>query len=132
MSSGTKRKFISRYDEGYDLEDDEFYIMWVKLKQLSLQDDPDPKKGDKEGDTVVAKESAEQDCHSSIFALLMTTSSVFDEILTYPKPDKQKKKKRWTNSPPKPFIKYTNDSLHARKSRIEEEEDKHTQERTGS
>ena len=69
MASATKRKFTSRFDEGYDLEDDEFYTVWAKLKQLSLCDESEAKNdGDEkhEDDLKDASKSKEQQaCHSS-------------------------------------------------------------------
>ena len=38
MGSETKEKFAVRYEEGYDLETDEFYVVWSKLKTLSIKD----------------------------------------------------------------------------------------------
>ena len=33
-----KEKFAVRYEEGYDLETDELYLVWSKLKTLSIKD----------------------------------------------------------------------------------------------
>ena len=80
MASATKRKFTSHFDEGYDLEDDEFYTVWAKLKQLSLCDESEAKNdGDEkhEDDLKDASKSKEQQaCHSSNPTRLQTQSSV--------------------------------------------------------
>ena len=38
MGSETKKKFAVRHEEGYDLETDELYVVWSKLKALSIED----------------------------------------------------------------------------------------------
>ena len=92
MASATKRKFTSRFDEGYDLKGDEFYTVWVKLKQLSLCDESEAKNDDDEKreddpkvrDTEATGKSTDRACNPTH---PVTGSSVLDEILTYPKPD---------------------------------------------
>jgi len=36
LSSTTKKKFKLRYEEGYDVKDDEVYNVWSKLNELNL------------------------------------------------------------------------------------------------
>ena len=36
LSSTTKKKFKPRYEEGYDVKDDELYNVWSKLNELKL------------------------------------------------------------------------------------------------
>ena len=43
LSSATKKKFEIRYEEGYDVNDDELYNVWVKLKTLTLDDNQETK-----------------------------------------------------------------------------------------
>ena len=43
LSSATKEKFEIRYEEGYDVKDDELYNVWVKLKTLILDDSQETK-----------------------------------------------------------------------------------------
>ena len=43
LSSATKEKFEIRYEEGYDVKDDELYNVWVKLKTLTLDDSQETK-----------------------------------------------------------------------------------------
>ena len=43
LSSATKKKFKIRYEEGYDVKDDELYNVWVKLKTLTLDDSQEAK-----------------------------------------------------------------------------------------
>ena len=43
LSSATKKKFKVRYEEGYDVKDDELYNVWVKLKTLTLDDSQEAK-----------------------------------------------------------------------------------------
>ena len=43
LSSATKEKFEIRYEEGYDVKDDELYNVWIKLKTLTLDDSQETK-----------------------------------------------------------------------------------------
>ena len=38
MESLSKKQIEIRYEEGYDVKDDELYNVWVKLKTLTLDD----------------------------------------------------------------------------------------------
>ena len=44
MDRETQEKFTTRYEEGYDLETDELYVVWAKLKALSIEDEEDGSK----------------------------------------------------------------------------------------
>jgi len=37
MDRETQEKFTTRYEEGYDFETDELYVVWAKLKALSIE-----------------------------------------------------------------------------------------------
>ena len=54
MGSETKEKFTVRYEEGYDLETDELYVVWSKLKALSIKDS---EKSDEESVEPLQKDS---------------------------------------------------------------------------
>ena len=81
LRSETRRKFQSRYEEGYDVEDDEFYIVWKKMKELSLS----------KSTKVTEKAADSQHKDSSLDSMKQqqghpSGKSVLDEILVYPKP----------------------------------------------
>ena len=38
VSAETSKKFERRYEEGYDVEGDEFYAVWCQLKALTIED----------------------------------------------------------------------------------------------
>ena len=42
LDKGTREKFTVRYEEGYDLDNDELYCVWLKLKGLSIDKKPNP------------------------------------------------------------------------------------------
>ena len=46
MDKETKETFAVRYEEGYDLETDQLYVVWAKLKALSIDDKDDDENGD--------------------------------------------------------------------------------------
>ena len=54
MGSETKKKFAVRHEEGYDLETDELYVVWSKLKALSIEDS---EKGDEKSVEPLQKDS---------------------------------------------------------------------------
>ena len=54
MGSETKEKFAVRCEEGYDLETDELYVVWSKLKALSIKDS---EKSDEESVEPLQKDS---------------------------------------------------------------------------
>lgn len=80
LRSGTRRKFESRYDEGYNVEDDEFYGIWKKMKELSLS------KG---------TETVEQEDSSASEKLPVQQHEVRERsvLVVYPKPKALKPKK---------------------------------------
>lgn len=69
MSCIMKQKYTSLFDEGCDLESDELYTAWLKLKQPSLSDKPEVKdiaEGTPvEKDTGITKNSTDGDDHRS-------------------------------------------------------------------
>ena len=54
MGSETKEKFAVRYEERYDLEMNELYVVWSKLKALSIKDS---EKGDEKSVEPLQKDS---------------------------------------------------------------------------
>ena len=78
MKPDTVKLYQRSLDEGYDLESDELYLIWSKLKTLSLEDSPatsdvPPK------DKVVPEASRK-------------VSPALSDIITYPELPGQKKK----------------------------------------
>ena len=49
LTSPTKRKFEERCEEGYDMKDDELYMVWVRLKELTISEREEQEGGDKGG-----------------------------------------------------------------------------------
>ena len=74
MKPSTIAHFNTRYEEGYDIED-EFYSIWSKLKTLSISTtgSKSPLNSSMELSPASSKESAE-------------ATPLLDEILTYPDP----------------------------------------------
>jgi len=86
MKPDTVKLYQRRLDEGYDLESDELYLIWSKLRTLSLDSpaasDVPPK------DKVVPEASPK-------------VSPALSDIITYPELPGQKKKGKATSSMPK-------------------------------
>ena len=76
MKPETLQLYTTRYEEKYDIEIDELYVVWSKLKQLSLEDKPttEPKPSDKKDNPLALLPKKQQE-----------VSSIF---LTYPDPIK--------------------------------------------
>ena len=64
--------YNQRYEEGYDLETDELYMIWSQLKSLSISKQP--------------KHTTTQPAEPVIPSKQQYVSSAVDEIITYPKP----------------------------------------------
>ena len=120
MKPETVKLFEERFEEGYDIESDELYSIWSKMKKLTISDPPeDPAK-----DTQTA---------APIPTAQQKVSSALDEILTYPNPPAEKKKGKSTSSMPKylssqQMIAYL-DEKKAAKQREEEEKQQRKEER---
>ena len=80
MKSSTVALFNTRYEEGYDV-DDEFYDIWSKLKTLSISNSTN---GSKDHPTSSSAEFLPVSPASSKKS--SKVSPVLDEILTYPDP----------------------------------------------
>ena len=80
----TLQLYTTRYEEKHNIASDELhvYVVWSKLKQLSLEDKPttEPTPIDKEDNPLALLPEKQQ-----------KVSSVLEEVLTYPEPAKQKK-----------------------------------------
>ena len=119
MKPSTIALFNTRYEEGYDIED-EFYSIWSKLKTLSIGN-KSPLNSSTELSPASSKESAE-------------ATPLLDEILTYPDPMKAKVKKgKSTSNMPKhltgeQMIQYL-ENKRLEKERLEEEKIKRQEER---
>ena len=125
MGSETKKKFAVRHEEGYDLETDELYVVWSKLKALSIEDS---EKGDEKSVEPLQKDSMakgrvkasgeeekleqrnidkEQTSQKKVEKERKNTqkgiepgSQILKDILTYPKPVIRKKTKKGTSDFP--------------------------------
>ena len=84
MKPETLKLYEERYEEGFDVERDELYDMWSKMKQLTLSEPSPCLEKEKE------KEEDEQDKGEKEVPLLHKkqrgASPVLDEVLTYPNP----------------------------------------------
>ena len=79
----TLQLYTTRYEEKHIASDElHVYVVWSKLKQLSLEDKPttEPTPIDKEDNPLALLPEKQQ-----------KVSSVLEEVLTYPEPAKQKK-----------------------------------------
>ena len=122
MKPETVRLYEERFDEGYDVESDELYCIWSKLKKLTIS-----------GQEEVGSER-EQDVVAPIPAAQQKVSSALDEVLTYPKPPAERQKKgKSTSSMPKhlssqQMIDYLEEK-RVTKQREEEEKQRRKEER---
>lgn len=78
MKPDTVKLYQRRLDEGYDLESDELYLIWSKLKTLSLEDSPAT--SDVPPNDKVVPEASQK------------VSPALSDIFTYPELPGQKKK----------------------------------------
>ena len=90
MRPETLQHFEERYSEGYDLDTDEYYVVWSKLKALSISED-------KSSDTNKAAEV--ESSESSIPQKQQYISPTLPDILTYPQPKNKKTGKPTSNMP---------------------------------
>ena len=120
LTSPTRKKFEERYDEGYDVEDDELYMVWARLKALTISECEEQEVGD-EGET--AQELSREDFGQR--------SEIFRQNLVVPKSVPRKKTRGGTSHMP-PHI--SGDEAIAQmvdkveKKRIAEEEKKQRKE----
>ena len=74
------KKFEERFEEKYDIESDELYSVWLKMKSLSIHDQPSV--------THIISSSKDTNSDSSTAASIqhpdVPKSSVLDDILVYP------------------------------------------------
>ena len=68
----------------YDIQDDELYVIWSKLKNLSIVHEPE----------CVSNPSSKENQLALLPEKHQKVSSVFGEVLTYPEPAKQKPSKQ--------------------------------------
>ena len=116
MKPETIKVYEERYEEGYDMEGDELYEMWSKMKQLTISESPT---------------SLEKEIVSSLPVPQQKISSSLDEVLTYPNPPLKTQKSK--AAMPKhvsgeQVIAYLEEKKEA-KQREEEEKEKRKQER---
>ena len=77
MKPETLQLYNTRYEESYDLDCDELYVVWSKLKQLSLTDKPT---------SAPKPKNNEQNPFALLPEKQQKVSSVFEEVLTYSEP----------------------------------------------
>ena len=120
----TLQLYNTRYEESYDIQDDELYVIWSKLKNLSIANEP----------KCVSNPSSEENQLALLPEKHQKVSSVLGEVLTYPESAKQKPSKqgKGASSYPKHL---TSDHVIAyleekkmRKEREEDEKQKHKEE----
>ena len=80
----TLQLYNTRNEESYDIQDDELYVIWSKLKILSIANEPE----------CVANPSSEENQLALLPEKHQKVSSVLGEVLTYPEPAKQKPSKQ--------------------------------------
>ena len=81
MSIATKERFEKRLEEGYDVESDELYNVWSKLKKQLPSINT----------AVVSPCSSSSDSSVNSSKPMSSTASSLSEILVYPKPTVKKK-----------------------------------------
>ena len=91
MKQETVQLYKDRFAEGYDLEIDEMYCVWAKLKALMLADAG----CGKEKENSQSEHASNAASSSSVLPVRQQkVSSVLDEILTYPEPEQKKKSEK--------------------------------------
>lgn len=126
------KKFKERFSEGYDVESDELYCVWSKMKKLCISDDqpsvvqttkdplPDATPGNPLPDVLLTTSNPENP--ASVLSP-PKKSSVLDDILVYPSVPDNKKKSKGPSAMPKhlsgeQFVQY----LQEKKEQKEKEE----------
>ena len=93
MKPETVKLYEERFVEGYDVENDELYSIWSRMKKLTISDPPANRQD---------KEVASGTEQERIPRAQEKVSCALDEVLTYPNPPADKKKKgKSTSSMPK-------------------------------
>ena len=87
--------YNERLDEGYDLETDELYCIWSKMKKLCIKD------GDDDSAKASSVISEQMPNPFSLPTRHQRVSPAVDDILTYPNPPDTKKKGKSTSDMPK-------------------------------
>jgi len=95
MGHDKVKLFYSRFEEGYDVQEDEMYVLWSKLKSLTISE---PQVSAAPPDTAPPEDSPKE--------ILLPKSQqevtpVMDEILTYPNPSSKPKKVGGVSAMPK-------------------------------
>ena len=88
LSSPTKRKFEEKYHEGCDVQDDELYTVWAKLKALTISEC--------EGQKVEVKKKTLEPSHGDVGQV----SEVFKQSLVVPKSVPRRKPRHGTSQLP--------------------------------
>ena len=115
MKPETIKVYEERYEEGYDVEGDELYEMWSKMKQLTISESP----------TSLEKEKV-----SPLPVPQQKISPSLDEVLTYPNPPLKTQKSKAAmpkHLSSEQVITYLEEKKEA-KQREEEEKEKRKQE----
>lgn len=140
------KKFEERLNENYDVETDELYCIWLKMKSLSISDDrtqttsipEDPVSLSAVVPAVPSDRSALQTTSDPVSSTAVVPSeykksSVLDDILVYPSVPDCKKSSRGTSAMPKhlsgeQFVHYLQEKK-MEKEKIEEEKERRKEER---
>ena len=80
----TVKLYEERFEEGYDVENDELYSIWSRMKKLTISDPPANRQD---------KEVASGTEQERIPRAQQKVSCTIDEVFTYPNPPADKKKK---------------------------------------
>ena len=86
LTSPTRKKFEEQYDEGYDVKDDELYMVWARLKALTISECEEQEVGDK-------GETAQELSHGDVGQ----RSEIFRQNLVVPKSVPRKKTRGGTS-----------------------------------
>ena len=122
------KKFEERFEEKYDIESDELYSVWLKMKSLSIHDQPSV--------THIISSSKDTNSDSSTSASIqhpdVPKSSVLDDILVYPSVPESSRSTSKATLPKHlsvdQFIQYLQEKKEE-KEKAEEEKARHKEER---
>ena len=85
------KKFEQRFEEKYDLESDELYSVWLKMKTLTIHDKPSVTDTTLSSTDTLSDPLAAQSNTTQQSDLCIPSKSVLDDILVYPSVQQSKK-----------------------------------------
>ena len=96
MKAETVKLYEERFKEGYDIESDELYSIWSKMKKLTISDPPQTR-------LDIENETPEKENETSLRLPIpraqQKISSALDKVLAYPIPPASKKGKSSASMP---------------------------------